>query len=521
MKRKYIVKTMFIILFALLTIGCSDTDSHIDKEIEDQKGTPRLEFSMALSSMNMPYLEKHPDLHHDKYLKELERLTNTSIDLEIIPHQEMIEKTSLMMATDNIPDVLHANSLYGPELAGGVETGDFLPLNHLLEEYGQDLLEFIPEEAWETVTHSDGNIYGIPDFLSNTSRRGTAIRIDLLEKSGLDIPETTDEFLEVLRAFKDLGVAQPFQGREEFKYADVFFGAFDALPYQWELYEDEVVPKFMAGDKIKDALQFYRTMYEEELIHPDFLTISQPEFRQNIITGNAGIWSMNANALNTYQHEINEYIPDAEIAIIPSPLGPDGKGGHYYYNHAIRIYLIHKNSQVPPESIIQFFNCMVSEEAETFFTYGIEDDTYTINAQGEIDYKMDKSVEAFDEQNFRNNWLWLVKDSTYTEGILTITDEGKEIINIIDNILANEGRSSIQFEPALEALINNPDIQPGSDTPSRYWMTEAVKIILGIEPLDYHDEIIDIWLNKGGYEAIEEATKRYDDDDFHETGVAE
>src|SRR5699024_12485758 len=139
----------------------------------------------------------------------------------------------------------------------------------------------------------DGKIYAIPEFLSKPSRRGMAIRMDLLEETGLDIPETTDEYLDVLRAFKELGVEHPFQGRENFHYADTFFGAFDAFPYQWEIEEDtdQVVPKLVAqgGVKAKKALDLNRKMYEEELINQEILTILQPPYIHHILSVNSGL----------------------------------------------------------------------------------------------------------------------------------------------------------------------------------------------------------------------------------------
>lgn len=45
-------------------------------------------------------------------------------------------------------------------LAGNI----ILPLNDLLNEYGKDLLEKIPEAAWIPCTDSKGNIWCIPDY---------------------------------------------------------------------------------------------------------------------------------------------------------------------------------------------------------------------------------------------------------------------------------------------------------------------------------------------------------------------
>ncbi|KHF41331.1 extracellular solute-binding protein [Halalkalibacter okhensis] len=514
-------RTILLILFMFIATGLiacnneetSSPQTNDSEQNENQDGLEEpLAFSISMRTLATEYVENHPDINEDKWVKELENLTNTDMTINLVPHREYVEKMTLMLASGNIPDVVQSSGgLHGPELAGAVEAGVFMPLDDLLQEHGQNLLKVIPQAAWDQVTYEDGKIYAIPDYLANRSRRGMAIRMDLLEQTGLDIPKTTDEFLEVLRAFKELGIENPFQGREQFKYADTFFGAFDALPYQWELYEGEVVPKFMAGDKTLDALAFYRTMYEEGLIHREFLTTPQPEYRSNIIAGKSGMWSMNAEEVLAWEQELQQNVPEARVSIIPSPIGPDGQGGHYLYNSVTRSFLINKDTKADVERLIQFFDWQVSEEAETFFTFGLEGENHTVEANGDINYDVPTDSNGINEQRYRNYWLWLIRDATFTRGVLEQTDEGLELIEIFDGILAEEGRDSFHFDPPLDSLQTNPDIRPGSDTPADIWMTGAARIILGQQPLEYHDQIVEDWLNRGGREAIEEATQRYKD----------
>src|SRR5690625_2511197 len=189
MRKKYLVVMIMVAIFTIISLGCSasdetGTDSIDAKGNESEKsgenagesGNDVTKFSLSMRTQALPYVENHDNINEDKYVKELERITNTEIDFHILPHVDFAEKMTLMLASDKTPDVMMATSIYGPELAGGVEAGAFLPLNDLLEEHGQDLLETIPQKAWDEVTAQDGNIYAIPSYLSNPSRRGTAIR---------------------------------------------------------------------------------------------------------------------------------------------------------------------------------------------------------------------------------------------------------------------------------------------------------------------------------------------------------
>src|SRR5699024_2635621 len=222
-------------------------------------------------------------------------------------------------------------------------------------------------------------------------------------------------------------------------------------------------------------------MYEEELIHPEFFTIPQPEYRSNIITGKAGMWSMNAEELVSWQQEMRNYVPEAEIAIIPAPKEPGGRGGHAYYENVTRSYFINSETEVDPADIIKFFDWQVTEEGQEFFTYGIEGEDYT-KENGEINYELKDDEQFINTQDYRTSWLWMVRDDTYTEGILELTEEGRKFITIFDDILAHEGHGTIQFSGGLEVFKNNPDIEVGGALAPEFWLTEAAKIITGREP---------------------------------------
>lgn len=521
---------LLFVIISLVIAACSSDPTNTNtnngaqndgEPANNESGDEPTKFSIAMRTFANPYVENHPDINDDKYKKKLEELTNTEINIRLIPHSNYQERMLAMLASNNRPDVMQGVSVTGSELGGGVEEGIFIPLDDLLEEHGQNLLEFVPDEAWEQMRHpDDGKIYAIPEFLSKPSRRAMVIRKDLLDQTGLPIPETTDEYLEVLRAFRDLGVEHPFQGRENFHYADTFFGAFDAFPYQWEYEEetDRVVPKFVAqnGEKAKKAVDFYRTMYEEGLIHSEFLTIPQPDYRRNIITGKAGMWSMNAEEVVTWEQEMKNHVPDGEMLIIPAPKEPGGRGGHYYYQNVTRSYLIDRDSEADPADIVKFFDWMATDEAYEFFTYGIEGEDYT-KENGEIHYELKDDEQFLNTQTYRTSWLWMVRDSTYTKGILELTEEGRELIQVFDEILANEGHGTINFPGGLQALRDNPDIDVGGALAPEFWLTEAAKIITGREPLDYHDKIVEDWLARGGEKAIEEATERYHAGDYDPT----
>ncbi len=117
-------------LIAIIMIGCSQnggdtsnanaTNNNVNEGSSD--ADDKLEFSISMRTLGTPYVESHPDINDDKYVKELERLTNSDINIRLVPHAEYVERMTLMLVSDNVPDVIQASGgVLGPELAGVVE----------------------------------------------------------------------------------------------------------------------------------------------------------------------------------------------------------------------------------------------------------------------------------------------------------------------------------------------------------------------------------------------------------------
>jgi len=470
-------------------------------------------FSIAMRTLNVKYVENHANLNDDPYVKALEGFTNTDLDIRLIPHAEYETKMVQMFATNDLTDVIQGGGgINGKELAGSVEAGVFVDLKPYLEEHGKKLLETIPAAAWERVTDAEGRIYAIPEYLGNPSRRATWIRMDLLEKTGLPVPKTVDEFLNVLRAFKKLGVEEPFAGRAEFKYADTFFGAYDVFGYtnELELVDGKIQPKFLDVENMQAAIQVYKTMFDEGLMSKEFATVNPNTFKANITAGKAGMWSMNANELPIWGEQLKNNVPEAKVALIASPIGPDGKGGYSLYSPVTRAFFVTKQAEDKVVDIIKFFEWQTTEEAQRFFSFGIEGTDYTMNGDTPV-YKAPESNEELDKQRYLNYWLWMVQDTTYNELVLSQTEEGKELIKAYDTLLANEGRDGYEFNEQLQAWINNPEINPFSDRYPPLINEHIMKMVFGQEPISDWPKVIEEWRAKGGNDLIEEATRLYNE----------
>ncbi|TXK79135.1 extracellular solute-binding protein [Paenibacillus sp. N3.4] len=510
--KKATTVALVAVLSVVTIVGCSSNKEPAPSKdatptASSNAKRPPTKFTISYQTTANTGYHTRVDINNDKWIKKLRELTNTDLTLKVIERSKM----GVMFASNDIPDVVgNLGTATDSAMSGSVEAGMFLPLDDLLKKNAPNLMKQVPKEAWDAVSYN-GKIYGIPNWLSNPSRRATFIRTDLLEKAGMQPPKTIDEFLNVLRKFKEIGVKYPYAGRENLKYADTVLGAYDVLPYkeQFTLVNGQVVPKFTNADGMMKALNVLKTMYDEGLMSKEFATITSTEWLKNIRAGEAGMWSSNLVSLNDFRTNIPNAVKDGKVDVISSPKGPDGKSGYLMYLPVTSAHYINKN--VKPETaaeIVKYFDWMTTPEAEMFFTYGIEGDTYTME-NGKVKYKEPTNKEEQEEQDHRGT-LHSSHESTVNRLKMQTDPNGPYILNAFDNILSKEGLSGIGFAPDLEASAKFPDASfPMSDAAPKIIMDHMIKIIYGKEPISDWPKVIEEWKSKGGNEMIKEATERY------------
>lgn len=525
--KKSIFMLMSVILLFGTMVGCSGGEKPAPSPAQSpaagassepdptEKPKGPLSFSISLPTTGTGGYSARVDLPTEKWIVKMKELFDVDMKVSVVED----EKMGLMFAGGDIPDVVGA---YGTPssraMSGSVEAGVFLPLTELIKEYTPDLYASVPQAAWDAVT-LNGDIYGLPSYLSNPSRRATYIRKDLLEKTGKEVPKTIEEFVDVMRAFKEIGVPHPYAMRENFKYADVVLGAYDVLPYRDQFMQlgDEIVPKFFQADKMQQALQVMKDMYNEGLIPKDFASITSSDFFKNIEGGTAGMWSQNAVGLTSLANNIRQAVPDSDVEIIPSPVGPDGNGGYLFYSPVVTSYYINKNVEKERAiEILKFFEWnALSEEAEMFFTFGVEGETYSVDASGNIDYYgAPDTKEDQEEEGWRSGSLWLIHDTTMSRIKYEMTEDGRKIIDAFDTILETEGLGGIGFYPELEASAKFPDLGfSQQDVGPTFIVDNMVQMVYGVKPISDWPKVLEEYRKRGGDEIIKEATKRYNNNE--------
>lgn len=221
------------------------------------------------------------DLNDIEGVKEMEKNTNVHINWIPIEQDTIMEQYSLLIASGKYPDIIYSNMVYPGGFQKGVDDGVIHPdMDKLIRENMPNYLALLAssEQASREAKTDDGRMLVASTLVgqdltaeSEGTYQGLAYRADILEKLGMDVPTTVDEWYEVLKAAKAYGVEAPFN-------LDQNGGSYMSLAWNVCTGDDEGYLQ-MDGDKVtmgvlsdgfKGYLDTMRKWYSEGLINPNF-----------------------------------------------------------------------------------------------------------------------------------------------------------------------------------------------------------------------------------------------------------
>lgn len=232
----------------------------------------------------------------------MEEVTGINIEWLMAPAEGARERVTLMLAAGDLPDVFMIPGAITSDMIVrfGVDAGLFLPLNELIETHMPNFQKHMERYDFirGAITAVDGNIYGIPGW-NDCFHCQFAMRFWMnhtwLETLGLEVPETTEELHQVLRAFRDgdpnrndIADEIPLTGTPDGWHSNVTNFIMNAFIFDSGMYErtrtfsraeDQRIDTIVNKDQYREGLRFLNRLYEEGLIHPPSFTQSIDEVR--------------------------------------------------------------------------------------------------------------------------------------------------------------------------------------------------------------------------------------------------
>ncbi len=374
------------------------------------------------------------DYETNAFTQWLEEKTNINLDFDIAPmaQSENRQKLNLVLASGQRPDSIMNFGIPLDMQQTLADQGLIMPLDDLIEEYGLEFKEVMKAyPVKETFSLADGKMYSMPhinDCYHCSLSQKAWIYKPWLDKLGLEVPTTTDEFEQVLLAFKDKDPNGNGKA-DEIAWSGAQTGSWHAALDQFimnafiynsglgtvnHMYvEDGKIKMAYAEPGWKEGIIYLNKLYNEGLIDPEIFTNDMTkhkglgEYPDTAVMGftQAGWPGMfidwNAGASNRWQ----EYVPVPPLkgpsGLQQSPMNPYGFGG-------TGAAMITKDNKYP-EASFRLIDLMYSYEATMRSVYGVPGEQWveakagaeSITGEGTPRYNV---IVAWSEQEQSITW---------------------------------------------------------------------------------------------------------------------
>ncbi|MCS7461620.1 extracellular solute-binding protein [Paenibacillus doosanensis] len=500
--------TLTAALLASALAGCANTsDPGKSKEGNGKGAADDSNEKITINLMTRSYAGGGWAPNHPM-IEEINKRLNIDLKVEWVPSANYQEKLNVLAASNNFPDVFYVPNAEYVKWQGKNIFMDVLP------EIGKypNITKYIPEDALKQF-NPKGKYYGIP-FYYQEARDSLAIRKDWLDKLGLKMPETIDEFYEVAKAFamKDpdgngkqdtVGFSLEVSPNGKFGFGGTanFLTASFGLANNWTLDANgKLTPMQTQSKELKDFIGFMRKAYAEGVLDKDSPILKSRDSLNKLEAGKSGIAYVNPQQLYTETlPPLLKTDPKAELAQLMPPKGPDGKSGIPATTSGDRIAINAKIDAKKQQRILKLMDYMLSDEGYDFVKHGIEGVHYKKISDTKYE-QLEASVK--DRQFLLLGWFFKRYDPMF---LIYKWMDPKEVDTIKTYFDNNE---KVKVKDAAAGLVSDTAIKLGTNIDKK-WMDTMVKIIAGQEPMDAIDKAIADWKAGGGDKIIQEMNEEY------------
>lgn len=414
---------------------------------------------------------------------------------------ERQENIGLMIASNDLPDIFITDF---DDLPGGVQKyaddGVIIALDEYLSEFAPNLCSVLENdpEIEKMIVSESGLHYMFPFIRGDdllTVSYGPVVRKDILERAGLVVPETIDEWHTVLQAFKAAGMSAPlsYDLTDMERLSGAFMGAYGIKP---DFYvEDGMVHHGLLEAEAKDALANLHQWYDEGLLDPN-IAKGGGLLNEKIITSETGAAiTYGGSGIGRYMKQAAKN-GDTEFNLVAAPFpvlekGTVSKFGskEFRYNAKNNGFITSACTNV--ELAMRFLDFGYSEEGHMLMNFGTEGESYRmIDGYPTYTELITNNPEGEDMTSILSRYAVVnsgpyVQDVRYIEQYYVLPQQ-KEALTVwgeTEAMAHNLPRLTFGAEESTELgkIMNRVD---------KYADDMMLKFIMGIESLENYDNFV-------------------------------
>ncbi|GHV51718.1 hypothetical protein AGMMS49579_07640 [Spirochaetia bacterium] len=330
----------------------------------------------------------------EKLLKD----ENIKVTFVAVPRGSETTTLNNMMAAGDAPNICLTYD--GGLIAQYRDLGGIFDMSPYIEPLMPDLKKFLgPDLAlpgndfiYRNQDRETGKVFAIPGRRTNLAQRGTFIRGDWLEKLGLKPPATTQEFYDVLLAFKTqdpggVGASRvvPFTMGSGvwFDAANLIESFIDVSLSDKDHWINNVANREFLQPGYKEGVRFMNKMYNAGLIDRDFPLNKADEQYTLLKSGAAGSFQQNWD--QPYRdspgilRDLQTNVPGATL--IPIDPFTNSRGVTYKNMHdAAGVNYFIPTAAKNPEAALRYLNWLARFENYNFLQIGEEGVTHDLGS---------------------------------------------------------------------------------------------------------------------------------------------
>ncbi len=456
-------------------------------------------------------------------MKLMEEITGIKVEFTHPSSTGASEQFSLMLASDKLPDMINwplGNAKGGPTAL--LRDGKIVELtDELLYTYASNYMRIMdnnPSYKRNTML-DDGTMFQFVNFNYDSANnkiaefkiKGPYIRMDWVEKVGLEAPTTIDELYTVLTAFKEQDVngkgnVIPFINDKSLTAIKAIAGSFGT---RWSLHmqDGEIVYGPMT-ENFRTYLEYMAKWYSEGLINSDFPVLEN--WGAAMLSSDAGFTIASMGSGLTMQREaLLETDPESNLDSIAYLIGPGGHQSLVDDSGANPRATAITTSNQHVEETIRWIDYAYSPEGSMLTTFGIEG----------VSYEMIDGYPTLTELVMNNTWGINQEEAIAKYALGPINYPNARDIRFYEQVNLNSeqkqriqtnwqtGTSDILIPPVALTVDENTQYSNVMSDINTYANETIVNFIIGKEPLENFDKFVSNIEGMG----IEKAIQIYSD----------
>jgi len=361
-----------------------------------------------------------------QYAQEEMKKVGINLEFVAVPRSEEITKIQTMMAAGTAPDIVltYTRSIAEDYFTQG-GTHDLSPYIDG-DDQAVNLKNYLGENVLNVARNGDGDLWAVSARRASATKNNLFIRKDWLDKLGMEIPTTTDELYEVLKAFKDNNpdgrddIIPYFSvtiGEETADRVDVLSTSFmTSIMDDTEFNIKSVFPVY-SDEGYAEYLRYLNKLYNEGMIDQEYYTSNDYTalVQEHVVNGRVGVFEFNVNGnvdnlRGGLLQNLKANNPDADIVAMP-PLLNNHDGEMYNILYAANgAYCIVPKTCANPEAAVTYMDWLATAEGGFALYHGFEGEHYEL--EDGVPIVIDAEYNALDKDWTRHD-MFLVGNQGY------------------------------------------------------------------------------------------------------------